>query len=73
MITVTSGVPQGSVIGPLLFIIYINYLSSRVNSKIRLFAVDAVIYREISDDTNAEILSSDPNNVKSWCQEWGLE
>jgi HrpA-like RNA helicase len=61
------------VIGPLFFIIYINDLSWRVNSKIRLFSNDAVIYRDISDDTDAEILSSDLNNVQLWCQEWGLE
>jgi hypothetical protein len=67
MITVTSGIPQGSVIGPLLFIIYINDLSSRVNSNIRLSADDDVVYREISDDTDAEILSSDLNNVQLWC------
>jgi hypothetical protein len=72
-IAVTSGVPQGSVIGPLLFIIYINDLNSRVSSKIRLFADDTVIYREIRDDTDSDALSSDLNNVHSWCQEWGLE
>jgi hypothetical protein len=65
MITVTSDVPQGSVISPLLFIIYINDL--RDKCKIRLFADDAVIYREINEDTDAGILSSDLNNVKLWC------
>ena len=45
--TVTSGVPQGSVLGPLLFLIYINSLSQAVKSSIRLFADDCLIYREI--------------------------
>jgi hypothetical protein len=43
IIRITSGVPQGSVIGRVLFLIYINGLNSRVMSKIRLFADDAVI------------------------------
>jgi hypothetical protein len=73
IVRVTSGVPQGSVIGPLLFLIYINYLYSRIISKIRLFADDAVIYREISDDADIETLSSELNNVNLWCHEWGLE
>jgi hypothetical protein len=72
-IAVTSGVLQGSVIGPLLFIIYINDLHSRVGSKIRLFADDTVIYREIMYDTESDALSSDLNNVHSCFQEWGLE
>jgi hypothetical protein len=41
--------------------------------KIRLFADDAAICREISDDADVETLSSDLNNVNLWCQEWGLE
>jgi hypothetical protein len=55
---------------------YINYLSSIVNStensNIRLFSNDTAIYREINDDTDAEILSSDLNNFKLRCMEFKL-
>jgi hypothetical protein len=67
MITVTFGVPQRSVIGPLLFIIYKNDLYPRVSSQIRSFADDAAICREITDDTDAGIISSDLKDVKLCC------
>ena len=41
---VTSGVPQGSVLGPVLFLLYINDITDNINSQIRLFADDSVIY-----------------------------
>ena len=44
---VTSGVPQGTVTGPLWFLIFINDLPLRISSKIRLFADDCVVYRQI--------------------------
>ena len=47
---VLSGVPQGTVLGPFLFSLYINDISSDIESEIRLFADDCVCYREIKDE-----------------------
>ena len=48
-VPVVSGVPQGTVLGPLLFSLYINYISADIESRIRLFADDCVCYREIKE------------------------
>lgn len=67
---VTSGVPQGTVLGPLLFLIYINDLPSNISSTIRLFADDCVIYRPISSSTDVDILQQDLNRIVTWCKQW---
>ena len=56
---VTSGVPQGSVLGPLLFIILINDHPEGLNSTIRLFADDVIIYRSIATIENCAELQED--------------
>ena len=58
-ISVTSGVPQGTVLGPLLFLIYINDIVHNLNSKIKLFADDAVLYSEVSSVHNVNLFQQD--------------
>ena len=58
-VPVTSGVPQGSVLGPLLFLLYINDLSDNVQSEVRLFANDTTVYLTVSSANDSSILQSD--------------
>jgi Reverse transcriptase (RNA-dependent DNA polymerase)/Endonuclease-reverse transcriptase len=69
-VTVTSGVPQGSVLGPLLFLIYINDLPDKIRSKCRLFADDSLIYRKILTEEDRLILQHDLEEVADWCTKW---
>ena len=50
-----SGVPQGTVLGPLLFSLYINDISADIEFEIRLFADDCVCYREIKNEEDTRI------------------
>lgn len=66
---VTSGVPQGSVLGPLLFIICINDLPEVVQSNIAIFTNDTKLYRPIIILEDSNILQSDLDLVE-WCKVW---
>jgi hypothetical protein len=67
---VTSGVPQGSVIGPALFLIYINDLPDNISSEVRLFADDTVIYNTAD---NRDQLQRDLNTLEKWELHWDME
>ena len=69
---VLSGVPQGTVLGPLLFSLYINDISSDIESEIRLFADDCVCYREIKDEKDTMKLQRDIDRLGSWARKWGM-
>ena len=69
---VTSGVPQGTVLGPLLFLLYINDIETSLSSTIRLFADDSAIYREIRDDNDTTILQNDLSKLQQWADLWQM-
>ena len=63
---VTSGVPQVSVIGPALFLLYINDINVNIPSKMRLFADDSVIYQDIHCEGDDSILQRDLHTLADW-------
>ena len=70
---VTSGVPQGTILGPLLFLAYINDLPACVSSEARLFADDCLLYRTIKSQRDADILQDDLNSLQQWEAKWLLQ
>ena len=71
---VTSGVPQGSVLGPVLFILYINDLVLNLNnSTAKLFADDAKIFKLISSSLDAINLQTDIDAMVNWAKVWKLQ
>jgi len=66
---ILSGVPQGSVLGPLLFLLYINDLPEQITSQCRLFADDALLY---NTRENTSVLQDDLNKLESWSHTWQL-
>ena len=71
----TSGVPQGSVLGPLLFIFYLNDICSCLsgNTTLNCFADDAKLYKEIRSVADIDLLQSDLTNLSRWASDWQLE
>ena len=70
---VLSGVPRGSVLGPALFLLYINHISEDVNSTMRLFADDSVLYRHINNKADQDILHQDLLKVFEWAERWDMK
>ena len=69
---VKSGVPQGTVLGPLLFLIYINDLPNNIHSTVRLIADDCVLYREINTQLDSQKLQKDLDELTKWEHDWQM-
>lgn len=71
-VQVTSGVPQGTVLGPILFLLFINDIANKIDATIRLFADDCIIYREINTQNDQILLNNALKNISKWCQDWQM-
>ena len=70
---VTSGVPQGSVLGPIMFLIYVNDMPMGVNSYMNMSADDAKIMRRIRNVEDCDELQEDLNRIYNWSTKWQVE
>ena len=71
-VDVISGVPQGSVLGPILFLIYVNDIPEMVNCSIKMFADDTKLFRTVKSIDDCNILQNDLDTLSQWTNEWLL-
>ena len=71
--SIEAGVPQGSILGPLLFVIYNNDLSDDLTKNVKLFADDTSLYSIVHNmNTSTTNLNKDLNKIKSWAIPWKM-
>ena len=70
---VTSGAPQGSVLGPVLFIIYVNELPDLVDSTMKMYADDTKLYRSVMSREDAQKMQDDLDVLSDWSKKWLLQ
>ena len=71
-VPVKSGVPQGTVLGPLMFLLFVNDIGRNISSKLRLFADDTLLYREIKNKEDTSKLQQDLNTLEKWSKTWQM-
>ena len=67
---VLSGVPQGSVLGPVLFLIYINDIDAGLTSRLLKFADDTKLFRAVTNRNDIDLLQDDLNKLCNWSKDW---
>ena len=67
-----SGVPQVSVLGLILFLIYINDLEEDISSKVLKFADDTKVFTKVTNDTDKQSLQNDLDKLVKWLEKWQM-
>jgi hypothetical protein len=70
---VTSGIPQGSVLGPILFVMFINDLPENIKTNVKMFADDTKLYTRSDIEGNVTELQEDLNRLQEWSDKWLLK
>ena len=71
--SILAGVPQGSILGTLLFLIYINVLPDNLNSLIKLFADSTSLFSTVHDSNHsAKVLNDNLNKISEWAFKWKM-
>ena len=72
-VNVKSGVPQSTVLGPLMFLLYINDIgTNKTNSKVKLFADDCLLYRIVDGKEDESKLQDDLTELQTWADKWQI-
>ena len=69
---VLSGIPQGSVLGPILFVIFMNYLPDMIRSTVKIFADDTKIFHSMLSRDDHHQIQADLDLLAKWSEEWQL-
>ena len=72
VVDVTSGIPQGTVLGPVLFLLYVNDLPDAISSSLYMFADDTKLFRTIKGELDVTELQKDLNELERWTEKWLL-